>query len=190
MVIENKQELRKIYSEKRKMLTDKQRISYNRDIVKNFYANISLQPRSVIAGYFPTKYEADISLLLEMYAEDGHTICYPAVEEQGEPLIFRKFVKGMETVKNQYHNFLELPNHAKEVMPNVIITPLLAFDSSGHRLGMGAGYYDRTFDYLSRVTDFIAIGVAYSLQQTQFIRPETHDFKLDALVTEKKTFVF
>ncbi len=190
MLLETKDEIRKIFREKRAKLSDRQRKSKDRDIVKNFYANISVKPRSVIAGYIPFNSEVDISLLLEMYAEDGHIICLPCVDEKNSPMVFRKYPRGTKLIKNTLVQTLEPPENFETVTPNVIITPLVAFDSAGTRLGMGAGYYDRTFDSLSGYNDFIAVGVAYSTQQTPYIRPDAHDFKLDAVVTEEKVLVF
>ena len=190
MLFETKDEIRKIFRDKRAKISDKQRKLKNREIVKNFYANISIKPRSIIAGYIPIGSEVDISLLLEMYEEDGHTLCLPCVDEKDAPMVFRKYRRGINLVTNKALKIKEPPEHFQEVTPNLIITPLVAFDSSGSRLGMGAGYYDRTFDYLNGFNDFIAVGVAYACQQTEYIKREPHDFKMDAIVTEEKVQVF
>jgi 5-formyltetrahydrofolate cyclo-ligase len=190
MVLESKNELRSIFLQKRAVLSDKDRKLKSREIVRKFYSNISLQPKSVIAGYFSYNNEVDIALLMELYAETGHQICYPAIEEKNAPMIFREFNKGVAPVKNNFLNFYEPPETCKEVIPNVIITPLVAFDSAGNRLGQGSGYYDRTMDYLSGVTDFIAVGVSFACQQAQFIKPGIFDYRLDATVTEEKVFIF
>jgi 5-formyltetrahydrofolate cyclo-ligase len=190
MLFETKDEIRNIFREKRTKISDRARKLKNRDITKNFYANISIKPKSVIAGYIPFGSEVDISLLLEMYEDDGHTLCLPCVDEKDSPMVFRKYKKGVELVTNKNLKIQEPPEHFEEVIPNLIITPLVAFDSSGSRLGMGAGYYDRTFDYLNGFNDFIAVGVAFAVQQTEYIKRETHDFKMDAVVTEEKVLVF
>ena len=62
----------------------------------------------------------------------------------------------------------------------------MAFDRSGNRLGYGAGYYDRTLERLRQMTARLqVIGVGYAFQEVDFIDPEPHDQKLDAIVTEK-----
>jgi 5-formyltetrahydrofolate cyclo-ligase len=56
------------------------------------------------------------------------------------------------------------------------------------RLGMGGGYYDRTFAFLNRRTSWRAprlIGIAYSFQRVTHIEPAPHDVRLDAVVTEE-----
>ena len=66
-------------------------------------------------------------------------------------------------------------------MPAVILVPLLAFDSTGHRLGYGGGYYDRTIDALPGVR---TIGIAYAGQEVAAVPREPHDHSLDVIVTE------
>ncbi len=190
MLLESKDQIREIFRKKRAALNTKKQKLYSREIAKNFFANISIAPASTIAIYIPFEHEVDVTLLSELYAETGHTLCLPCVDEKDAPMVFRKYIKGTPLVKNRLVNIMEPPHNFPEVSPNVIIVPLIAFDSAGTRLGMGAGYYDRTFDYLSGFSEFIAIGVAFSCQQTPYIKPEAHDYKLDALVTEKKVFVF
>ena len=68
--------------------------------------------------------------------------------------------------------------------PQLVIVPLLAFDSDGYRLGQGGGYYDRTLDALRRQGSVFAIGLAYAGQQVDRVPREAHDQPLDAIVSE------
>lgn len=191
MLLETKDEIRKIFRQKRAEISEKDRPLKNREIVRNIFANISLKPKSVIAFYLPMKTEVDLSLLMEMYTETGHTICLPCVEEKDAPMIFRKYAKGVELVNNPLTKIQEPHKKYPIVEPNVIITPLVAFDSAGTRLGMGGGYYDRTFEHLADISaEFLAVGAAYDCQQASFLRRENTDFPLDALATETRVFVF
>ncbi len=191
MLLETKDEIRKIFRQKRADIPEKDRPLNNREIVKNFYANISVRPNSVIAFYLPMRTEVDLSLLMEMYAEDGHTICLPCVDEKDAPLTFKKYAKGAALIDNPITKIKEPPKHFEEVTPNIIITPLVAFDASGTRLGMGGGYYDRTFEHLTDISaEFLAVGAAYACQQASFLRRDAKDFPLDAVATEKRVFVF
>ena len=68
---------------------------------------------------------------------------------------------------------------------------MLMFDRKLNRLGYGAGYYDKLISTLKRYFDkkqknFITIGLAYSEQETKNIPYESHDQKLDYIVTEKE----
>ena len=72
---------------------------------------------------------------------------------------------------------------------DAIVVPLVGFDRSGHRLGMGAGFYDRALRRrLDRTQSFrrpLLIGVAYSIQEVEHIEPAPWDVALDFVVTER-----
>ena len=75
---------------------------------------------------------------------------------------------------------------APERFPTSVFVPLLAFDASGHRLGYGGGYYDRTVSTLRRRGMVLTIGIAYAGQELDRpIENGAHDEKLDMIVTEK-----
>ena len=63
----------------------------------------------------------------------------------------------------------------------MLLVPLLAFDTSGHRLGYGGGFYDRTLEKL----DIPAIGIAYAGQEVASLPAEVHDRRLDMILTEQ-----
>jgi 5-formyltetrahydrofolate cyclo-ligase len=75
---------------------------------------------------------------------------------------------------------------APEVLPNLMITPLLAFDRKGGRLGQGAGHYDRTLASLRRQRPVFVLGVAFAGQEAAAIPTDPHDQRLDAIVTESE----
>jgi len=70
---------------------------------------------------------------------------------------------------------------APKVVPAIVLVPLLAFDATGHRLGYGGGYYDRTLRGLPAAR---AIGVAYAGQEVPLLPHMEHDHPLDAVITE------
>ena len=76
------------------------------------------------------------------------------------------------------------PPEAAEVVPEVLLVPLLAFDRAGHRVGWGAGFYDRTLETLRAARAIIAIGVAFAVQEVDFVPHGPHDQPLDWIVTE------
>ena len=96
-------------------------------------------------------------------------------------LVFRRWKTGDRLAPNAY-GIAEPLASAEEVMPSVVLVPLLAFDAEGHRLGYGGGYYDRTFELLPGMR---LIGVAYSGQEVVMVPREEHDHPLDLVVTEK-----
>ena len=76
-----------------------------------------------------------------------------------------------------------------EYLPEIILTPCLAFDERGFRLGYGGGYYDKTFSYLKNIKHkFISIAVAFDGQKINKLVHDKYDQKIDYILTEKKLY--
>lgn len=116
----------------------------------------------------------------------GHPLALPCIVQSRSALVFRRWAMGDALTPNAY-GIAEPPATAEKVVPAAVLVPLLAFDASGHRLGYGGGYYDRTFEALARV---LIIGVAYSGQEMPALPREPHDHRLDKIVTELGVRVF
>jgi 5-formyltetrahydrofolate cyclo-ligase len=76
------------------------------------------------------------------------------------------------------------PAAAGEVDPDVILVPLAGFDRRGHRLGYGAGHYDRALARLIAARPRLVLGLAYAAQAVDAVPAEPHDRRLDAVLTE------
>jgi 5-formyltetrahydrofolate cyclo-ligase len=142
--------------------------------------DLALPKGAVVAGYHPIRDEADPRALLSALAELGHPLALPVVAVSRAALIFRAWKMGDALAPNTWGIAEPLPS-APEIAPAVILVPLLAFDVSGHRLGYGGGYYDRTIAALPGVR---TIGVAYAGQEVAVVPREPHDHALDMVVTE------
>jgi 5-formyltetrahydrofolate cyclo-ligase len=79
---------------------------------------------------------------------------------------------------------------AAELVPDILLVPLAAFDRAGHRIGYGAGHYDVTLAHLRKVKAIIAVGVAFSVQEIKAVPMQPHDVALDYVLTEKHAFDF
>jgi len=79
---------------------------------------------------------------------------------------------------------------AAEVLPDLMLVPLAAFDRLGHRIGYGAGHYDYTFAHLRKTNDVIGVGLAFAAQEIEAIPALSHDVPLDYVLTETKLFDF
>ena len=71
-----------------------------------------------------------------------------------------------------------------------MLLPLIAFDKTGHRLGYGAGYYDRTIEALRAQRDVLVIGLAYDEQEIDAVPAGSHDQRLDAIITDARALWF
>jgi 5-formyltetrahydrofolate cyclo-ligase len=100
--------------------------------------------------------------------------------EPDAPLIFRRWSPGEPLEIDAAGCPSPLPL-AEVIEPDLIVTPLLAFDDFGGRLGQGGGYYDRTF---AARADVMRIGFGYSGQRTEHLPMESHDVRLHGVLTE------
>jgi 5-formyltetrahydrofolate cyclo-ligase len=148
--------------------------------IARFATGLELAPRAVVAGYDPIRDEADPRALMSALAAQGHALALPCVGAAQTALFFRSWKTGDALVPNAFGIAEPLPG-AREVAPNVVLVPLLAFDAQGHRLGYGGGYYDRTFELLPQAR---RIGIAYAGQEVANVPREPHDHRLDMIVTE------
>jgi 5-formyltetrahydrofolate cyclo-ligase len=85
---------------------------------------------------------------------------------------------------------LEPSPAAAEVIPDIMLLPLAAFDRLGHRIGYGGGYYDYTLAHLRKVKAVTAIGLAFAAQEIEAIPALSHDVALDYVLTETAVFDF
>ncbi len=84
---------------------------------------------------------------------------------------------------NQYG--IPEPNKTFKIYPDILLVPLVAFDSRLYRLGYGGGYYDRYIEKLSKKKKILTIGLGYSFQKVNKIPNNKYDKKLDIIITEK-----
>jgi 5-formyltetrahydrofolate cyclo-ligase len=121
-------------------------------------------------------------------AADGATLALPVVADRDLPLAFRKWVPGDALLQGAY-GILEPAEDAEPVAPDVLLVPLAGFDRTGHRLGYGAGHYDRTIRSL-RPRKALIIGLAFAAQETDNILAAAHDERLDMVLTERGVIEF
>ena len=148
--------------------------------VAAFVDLLAIPDGAVVAGYWPLKDEADPRLLMHAITQKGHTLALPVIDKDVRTLSFRAWKEGDPATLNAY-GIAEPAAPGRVVVPSVVLVPLLAFDASGHRLGYGGGYYDRTLERLS----VVAIGIAYAGQEVEELPRAQHDRRLDMILTEQ-----
>ena len=118
----------------------------------------------------------------------GLVVGLPVTGRLGTPLTFRRWTPETMMVPGKM-DIPEPPADAETVVPDLLFVPLAAFDRRGHRIGYGAGYYDRTLAALRATRTVTAIGLAYAAQEVLFVPADDHDEPLDMVVTEKDVIV-
>jgi 5-formyltetrahydrofolate cyclo-ligase len=140
-----------------------------------------------VSGFLPYKSEITTIPLLNRLRREGWQTALPVVIAQGEPLVFRAWAPGDPLVPGVWD--IPIPaDQAEEVLPDVLLVPLLAFDRRGYRLGYGGGFYDRTLEKLRKLKPVTAIGVAYHAQMVDQVPVGEFDAPLDFVMTEEETF--
>ena len=148
-----------------------------------FLTQVRPDPKHVVSLYWPIGSELDTLPLLDQLLDAGFTCVLPVVEQPNAPLVFRRWRRGDPLEKGAHEIPVPLTG-AEQVTPDILIVPMLAFDSSGYRLGYGGGYYDRTLVELRRQGNPIAVGYAYAGQEISVVPVDALDQPLDWIVTE------
>jgi 5-formyltetrahydrofolate cyclo-ligase len=134
---------------------------------------------AIVAGFWPLDGEINIYPLLEALAAKGQLLCLPVTPKKGSPLIFHAWSPGGPLHPGRFGTMQ--PSQNAEMAPDFILTPLLAFDRFGNRLGYGGGYYDRSF---AAYPDAFRLGCAFAAQACAHVPTDEHDVKLHAVATE------
>lgn len=142
-----------------------------------------------ISSYWPMREEIDPRPAMDSLHARGTGLCLPVVAGPAEPLVFRAWQPGDQLIASAFGT--SVPDaSAAERSPEVLLIPLLAFDSEGYRLGYGGGFYDRTLEKLRSEQGALAIGLAFAEQHMDFLPRGPHDQKLDMIVTEQGVQAF
>ena len=138
---------------------------------------------TTVAGYMPIK--SEICPLESMYQcyQDRLQVCVPVVTGKGQPLQFHKWTPYSKMIEGTYG--ARIPETDCILVPDLIITPMLAYDRRGYRLGYGGGYYDRTLLQLAQKMTILTIGFAFYSQEYDKLPTDAHDQKLNAVVTDQ-----
>jgi len=137
-------------------------------------------PQGPMGFYWPINGEVDLRYLAAMIRAQGRVTALPVVVAEREPLEYWRWESEGEVAPGVWD--IPIPLRRCLIVPAATFVPLLGFDEDGHRLGYGAGYYDRTFAALQPRPLLIGVGLEVGRMRT--IRPQAHDIPMDAIVTE------
>ena len=152
-------------------------------MARNFVARIPLPDRAVVSAFVAIGEEADPAPLIGLLRATGHRIALPRVVKKGEKLAFHLYEPGAALIPGVFG--LSQPGKDwPEAVPDVLVVPLLAFDSRGMRLGYGGGFYDRTLADLRATRTILAVGFAFAGQEVADVPHRESDEPLDWVVTE------
>jgi 5-formyltetrahydrofolate cyclo-ligase len=145
-----------------------------------------LADAKVIASYWATGSEID-AVWVERFVlrREGVQIALPRVLETLGGLSFHAHTPGVPLMRGKFGAPEPGPD-APELIPDVILVPLVGADRSGRRLGQGGGHYDRALASLRATQPVVAVGLAYDVQLVDTLPFEPTDQLLDALATPSR----
>jgi 5-formyltetrahydrofolate cyclo-ligase len=150
---------------------------------------VEISRSTVVAGYSPIRSEIDPTPLMQKLATQGARLALPAITARGKSLTFRVWHINDRLLPGPL-GILEPSPAAAEIVPDIVLVPLAAFDRTGHRIGYGAGHYDRTLAQLHKSKGFAAIGLAFAAQEVEAVPALQHDVALDYVLTETRLLDF
>lgn len=152
-----------------------------------------IEPVEEIGLFLSIAEEIDTHYLIETLFQRQKKLFLPIVTAKGAALQWRAYHQG-EMLNNGALN-IPVPapkNDApdRQNPPKMVVAPLVAYDACGHRIGMGGGFYDRSFAGKVRGQAPYLIGMAYACQEIPLFTAERWDIPLDALGNENGLIQF
>lgn len=161
------------------------------DLIQQFSRLPELSQAQHIALYLTTDGELETMPLIEWLWQQGKKTYLPVIHPFSKGhLLFLHYDRTTPMVLNRYS--IPEPKLAQsQILPakslDLICTPLVGFDSRGHRLGMGGGYYDRTLEpWFKTGKGPIPIGLAHDCQHVEQLPIASWDVPLPKVVTPTK----
>jgi 5-formyltetrahydrofolate cyclo-ligase len=144
-----------------------------------------------IAAYFAVNGEISLDFVIDRALAQGKQIFLPNLDQQA--LRFAPYSRQQKMRINRFK--LPEPDVRDDEMLapealDLVLAPLVVFDVMRNRIGMGGGFYDRSFAFRKDPSNNIPvlIGVAHELQKHERLKPEPWDVQLDMIVTDKKIY--
>ncbi len=195
MAFKTRHSLRKAFRNKRRSLSSEKQTAAAQGLVQQYQQNTLFQGEQNLALYLSFDGEVDTQPLIDYLWSMKRGVFLPILHPfcQGH-LLFQEFSQHTPMHKNHF-GISEPKLDAQRVCPlenlDVLFTPLVAFDLTGNRLGMGGGFYDRTLASVREAhTRPALVGIAHDCQHVDRLPVQSWDVPLDAIVTPTQTITF
>ena len=161
---------------------------FNKDLKINLgkfisFLKIDKLNLKIIGGYYPSNYEIDDLNILDFLEKKNFKVSLPIIEKENQ-MNFYKWSNKDPLKINKFG--IPEPVSTKIIYPDILLIPLVAYDSNLNRLGYGGGFYDRYIEKIEKIKKVIKIGLAFSFQKISSIPINQYDKRLDFIVTEKE----
>ena len=189
---EEKSRIREEISRKRNAMTDAEAESKSTAIIKNLAKLAEYKKARAVMFYAAKGNEVQTRKLVEAALKEGKTVLLPITntsKKEIEPAVIENYDSDLKKgafgimEPDPFSEKVQSKNESDDAKIDVVIVPGVAFDLEGHMLGYGHGFYDK----LLRRLNAARIGLAYDFQIVKKLPRESHDEKMDIIVTESRT---
>ena len=178
--------MNKIQIRKKVLLIKKKRFDKNLKInLDKFISFLKINSfnHKNFGGYYPSNYEIDDLDILHFLEKKNFKVSLPVIKKENQ-MNFHKWSRRDPLKINKFG--IPEPVSSKIIYPDILLLPLVAFDSNLNRLGYGGGFYDRYIEKIEKIKKVKKIGLAFSFQKITSIPINQHDKRLDFIFTEKE----
>ena len=192
----NNKTIRQEIREQRNKLSHEQRLEASIAVSEAITNHPFFMRARNIALYLSNDGEIDISPVFETAWQRGKRCYLPVLSPKGKKLSFAPYTAESTMRNNRYGIPEPVVSQRTLLTPqqlNLVLTPLVAFDGKGNRIGMGGGYYDRSFAFLRRQQHFKQTrlcGIGFHFQQVDAIKEQDWDVPLFGAFTDKGAIQF
>jgi len=184
--------LRSSLREKRQELSTEQQMAASLALFNMLGNQDFFRVAQRIAFYQVADGELDPRMLLDLALSEGKSCFLPVIQQDNPEFVsFAPYDANTELVPNKWG--IAEPPVSEVISPtnfDVVFVPLVAFSKDCFRLGMGKGFYDRTFSFkiFNRRSNPLLVGLAHECQLVDSFPVESWDVRLDAVATERKIY--
>jgi 5-formyltetrahydrofolate cyclo-ligase len=193
----DRESLRRKIRNHRQELSDDEIFESSWSITRHLIESSQFKSSKRIACYLSTGGEVDTQFILDACWSLNKTVLLPTLSPLGDGKLWFVRHEPGQTLRMNRYSIAEPVFSRRDLMRpaqiDLVLAPLVAFDGQGHRLGMGGGYYDRTFAFLNQRSHWQRpwfIGLAYEFQQVPQLESHFWDVNLQGIVTESHFRMF
>ncbi|WP_350238354.1 5-formyltetrahydrofolate cyclo-ligase [Pectobacterium colocasium] len=187
----SRQQIRQAVRQSRRLLTPDQQALFAQQACERIIAHPRIIGAESVAVFLSFDGELDTSPLIQQLWQQGKRVYLPVLHPfRAGHLLFLRYAPDTELVRNRL-KIMEPRLDVRQVLPlpqlDILLTPLVAFDRHGQRLGMGGGFYDRTLQYRNQMSRGpYPIGLAHDCQQVDALPVESWDIPLPEIITPSR----
>ncbi|QQG29029.1 5-formyltetrahydrofolate cyclo-ligase [Pectobacterium carotovorum] len=187
----SRQQIRQAVRQQRRLLTPEQQSRFAQQASERVMVHPKIIQADSVAVFLSFDGELDTHPLIQQLWQQEKRVYLPVLHPfRTGHLLFLRYAPDTELVRNRL-KIMEPRLDVRQVLPlpqlDVLLTPLVAFDHQGQRLGMGGGFYDRTLQYRNYTSRGpYPIGLAHDCQQVDALPVESWDIPLPEIITPSR----